>query len=742
MINKYPEFSSLIRKYRLKSTFKTLVELGDALSEKGFIFEDSTYSRWENGSRIPRDRKVLLVIIRLFIDRGAINLEEANEFMAAAKQGYLTRKEEAMFLNEIPHSPFQAPRDILYFSGRREIISIVKRKLLKGNIFLIHGIAGSGKTTLAIKLCHLLRDSFPDGVIWIRMDTSTTKDALMFMAESYGLDISQVNNLDTASSQVRSLLSNKKVLIVLDNVDLETNLEYLMPNSQNNSLLITSRYKNLTGTYIKEQLYLRSFENDESLELMNKILEKRFFNFGKNALLAICEQFGNLPLAISIISQQLKNPYINLEILNEEIKQEGIKLLNKTYENKTLLTAISLVYNRLDSKTKSVFSSMKIFGGKDFSLEAISYINEMTSSKTRETLGKLIGHSLVEYSSLGRYRLHPVIKLFVQSKRIDKNFYERALEFYCEYVSSKSDKIKYFFLIQAEICNILKIAEEYLALNNFTENFFILYNNTTGFLWYKGYWEKFRFLNEIVLAFAFRKNNFTAELYSSINLSTVYYWQGELALSEKYARRAFRTAMRIKNDYFQAQAEDRLGKIYQLKRKFIKSSSHLRNAFVYFRNTEEYEKTGNVLRHIGEGYLLQGGFKRAEKYMNLALREYLKINDLSVRYMYKSLINSHLGIAFLRLNNLSKAEKLFKESLSFEKRVGGKAGTKIGSMLGLGLINGEKDNGKAKKYFQEAYKEALSLGLIKEIDKLNVFTSVLQKELLKNVDYKRIFNLN
>lgn len=87
-------FSSLFRKYRLRSEFSTLAEFGQILATEGFDYEDSIFSRWQKGDRIPRNRVLLITLVRIFIKRGSMtSIEEANSFLECAGQGYATSRE-------------------------------------------------------------------------------------------------------------------------------------------------------------------------------------------------------------------------------------------------------------------------------------------------------------------------------------------------------------------------------------------------------------------------------------------------------------------------------------------------------------------------------------------------------------------------------------------------------------------------------------------------------------------------
>jgi hypothetical protein len=94
-------FAKLFKKYRLKAEFETCTSFGDALAEKGYIYEESIFSHWQKGKRIPSNRQLVLTIIQIFIERESINVkEDANEFLESTGLGYLTKNElQNLFTN-------------------------------------------------------------------------------------------------------------------------------------------------------------------------------------------------------------------------------------------------------------------------------------------------------------------------------------------------------------------------------------------------------------------------------------------------------------------------------------------------------------------------------------------------------------------------------------------------------------------------------------------------------------------
>ena len=110
-------FSKLFKKFRLKSEFLSLSDLGHALAKEGLIYEDSTLSRWQNGNRIPLDRNLLIMLIKIFIKRGGIkSLQEANKLLESAGHGYLTETEiEKLSSRFVPAGRFQLAQEMVDF---------------------------------------------------------------------------------------------------------------------------------------------------------------------------------------------------------------------------------------------------------------------------------------------------------------------------------------------------------------------------------------------------------------------------------------------------------------------------------------------------------------------------------------------------------------------------------------------------------------------------------------------------
>jgi len=96
-------FASLFKKYRLQSGFSTLKELADYLSQEGLIYDDSLLSRWQNGTRVPKDRNVVLKLIEVFVKKGGIKkIKEADKLLSVLEFLPLTTEEKRLFFSKKP----------------------------------------------------------------------------------------------------------------------------------------------------------------------------------------------------------------------------------------------------------------------------------------------------------------------------------------------------------------------------------------------------------------------------------------------------------------------------------------------------------------------------------------------------------------------------------------------------------------------------------------------------------------
>ena len=85
----------------------------------------------------------------------------------------------------------------------------------------LQGLVGCGKTVLATKLAHDVRENFPDGVLWIRANEEFIEEDLRRSAEVFGIDedFNKLEAIDQKINFLKTKLSRKRMLVILDGLD-------------------------------------------------------------------------------------------------------------------------------------------------------------------------------------------------------------------------------------------------------------------------------------------------------------------------------------------------------------------------------------------------------------------------------------------------------------------------------------------------------------------------------------------
>lgn len=348
------------------------------------------------------------------------------------------------------HVPLQIPLAPAQFSGREveleKLRHVAESRGQEGPaIVSIQGMAGVGKSSLAVQFAHEQARRFPDGILWANLRLQDIGAVLDNFARAYGEDLGPIKDRLAKAAVVRSLLSTRDALIILDNAESDSDLGLLLPTTGRCLTLVTTRHADLPELRGAMHLSLDIFSEDEALLHMGKVLGDQLppedLSAGRK-LVAFC---GRLPLAVDIVVRLLKRASMNARDF-AQLVGDGAEALNLMREGERSVTAcFELTWSRLTPDQRMVFARSSIFGGSTFGVKAIESVTGLSQLEVRITMGELFATSLVNITASGRYQFHPLLREFAitQLERMSGGEFEtcriRAADYLISLLGSESD---------------------------------------------------------------------------------------------------------------------------------------------------------------------------------------------------------------------------------------------------------------------------------------------------------------
>jgi hypothetical protein len=231
--------------------------------------------------------------------------------------------------------PSQLPLDLADFSGRQEHLEQLRdlvcgRDPVRPPIAVISGAPGTGKTSLAVRLGHLVREHFPDGQIYLDMHGAThPRDpaaALTDLLLSLNLpDYAIPTDPERRSAMLRSELASRRVLIILDDVATAGQVTPLMPGTGASAVVVTSRNRlmDLAGA---DSTPLDTFDDQEAALLLSSVAGAGRIDPSSPEAEEILTACANLPLAIRIVGSRLaQRPDLSARELARRLRDESAR---------------------------------------------------------------------------------------------------------------------------------------------------------------------------------------------------------------------------------------------------------------------------------------------------------------------------------------------------------------------------------------------------------------------------------
>ncbi|MGB9777748.1 MAG: NB-ARC domain-containing protein, partial [Anaerolineae bacterium] len=326
-------------------------------------------------------------------------------------------------------APDLLPPDIADFTGRAEYLEQVTACLEKAAqgggpalvISAVAGLAGVGKSALAIHAAHRLKDRFPDARLYINLRGAEgtplpPADALGTFLVALGVEkLPAPDDLQARSGLYRSLLSDRRALVLLDNAHDEAQVRPLLPGSPTCAVLITSR-RPLTALEGAETVDLPPMPEEEAIALLEAIVGAGRVQSEPDAARRIARLCGYLPLALRVAGGTLKEkPHWSLAQYAGWLADERKRLERLQLGDLDVRAALGLSYRELRPEEKRLFRLPALLAGPDFGPELVAVMAGADVKDVWEGLERLVDARLLDAAD-GRYRFHDLVRLFARER--------------------------------------------------------------------------------------------------------------------------------------------------------------------------------------------------------------------------------------------------------------------------------------------------------------------------------------
>ncbi|OIJ91786.1 hypothetical protein BIV25_28950 [Streptomyces sp. MUSC 14] len=382
----------------------------------------------------------------------------------AALIGLPTRPEDLM---QVPapaqvrtgRIPRQLPATTSAFTGReRELAELLDLADGTGGspgmvvISAIDGMAGIGKTALAIHAGRRLAERFPDGQLFIDLHGYTRgmaprepADALAGVLQAYGVPPSQIpTDLDARAALYRDRLAGTRTLVILDNAHSEAQVRPLLPGDGGCLVMVTSR-RRLNALDDAWALPLDVLPVADAVALLREVAGPGRTQDGDPLLEEIAALCGHLPLALRIAAALIRRrPAWTLTRLADKLRGARTGLVRFSDGDRDLTSVFDLSYQTLSGDQRELFRRLGLTPGPDADAYAAAALLNCGLTDTEDLLQDLVEQNLLVEPVLGRYRMHDLIRAHAHALAagdpadLCEAAVERLLDYY-QYTSISAD---------------------------------------------------------------------------------------------------------------------------------------------------------------------------------------------------------------------------------------------------------------------------------------------------------------
>jgi len=327
-----------------------------------------------------------------------------------------------------PPVPAQLPMDVAHFVGRISHLEMLDGVLSTDGavgISIVAGMAGVGKTTLAVHWAHRVAVRFPDGQLYLNLRGYGPDGSAMTAGEAlrgllYALAVppeGMPTDIDAQAGLYRSLVAGRRLLIVLDNACSVEQVRPLLPGTPNTLVLITSRNQlpDLVVGGAAHLVLLDPLPSGEAEQLLVQRLGRDRTTAEPGAVREIIDRCARLPLALALVAARATtNPTFPLQAVADGLAEtgRGLDVFTIGGSNVDVRTTFSWSYRQLSTGPARLFRLLGLHFGPAITVPAAASLAGAPVPEVRAGLAQLAAAHLLTEHVHGRYGAHDLLRAY------------------------------------------------------------------------------------------------------------------------------------------------------------------------------------------------------------------------------------------------------------------------------------------------------------------------------------------
>lgn len=344
-----------------------------------------------------------------------------------------------------PPRPAQLPPPPPHFTGRTTVLDAVRRTLsdTPTAVAVISGMAGVGKSALALHVAHDLRERFPDGQLYVNlhgatpgMTPLTPAQALTALLRDLGADPRAIpEHPDAAAALLRSLLAPTRTLMVLDDAATAAQVRQLLPAGTGCAVIVTSRSP-LTALDGARRFPLAPLSAEDSAALLRAVSGREGDDTGSggdddliDAGHPLVELTGRLPLALRIVAARLAaRRALTPDVLADQLAATEDRLRHLEYDDLSVRRSLAVAHDALAASgrrtDRDAALALRRLGALDlptYGAPLIARLLGTETSRAEAALDRLVDVALLDETAYGRYAPHDLVRDFARELADTRN---------------------------------------------------------------------------------------------------------------------------------------------------------------------------------------------------------------------------------------------------------------------------------------------------------------------------------